>query len=97
MEKSLIQPTTRTLTGKLPANRAILDTSPQPRTNVIKTGTTASPSLNSKQIVVGHKATTEEIKEKMEQELRLQRAEHHKKRSLEMQQNRGKTITEASF
>lgn len=37
---------------------------------------------------IGHKATAEEIKEKMEQELRAQRAEHHKKRTLEMMQQK---------
>lgn len=89
-----LEKSTRTLTGKLPANRAMLDTSRQTRTNVIKTGTTASPTLNSKQIVAGHKATTKEIKEKMEQELQIQK-ERHKKRPLEMQQSIGENITKA--
>lgn len=60
---------------------------------VVRTVTSSSPIVNSKQIVVGHKASAEEIKEKMEQELRLQRAEHHKKRTLEMmQQKKGKNL-----
>lgn len=36
-------------------------------------------------MVVSSKATPEEIKEKMEQQLRIQRAAHHQKRALEMQ------------
>lgn len=80
---------TRTITGKLPANRTNVESPVQNRTNtVVKTVSTSSPILNSKQVVVGHKATAEEIKEKMEQELRQQRAEHHKKRTLEMMQQK---------
>ena len=33
--------------------------------------------------------TPEEIKEKMEQQLRIQRAAHHQKRALELKQNQG--------
>lgn len=48
--------------------------------------------------VVGPKASAEEIKEKMEQELRQQRAEHHKKRTLEMmQQKKGKCGMDFDF
>lgn len=88
----MLQPVTRTSTGKLPPTRANADTSVQNRTNAtVKTGTAASPLINSKQVSIGSKASAEEIKEKMEQELRLQRAEHHKKRTLEMmQQKKGK-------
>lgn len=89
MEKALLQPVTRTSTGKLPPTRVNADTPVQNRTNAtIKTVTTGSPLVNSKQVSIGHKASAEEIKEKMEQELRLQRAEHHKKRTLEMMQQK---------
>lgn len=96
MEKALLQPVTRTSTGKLPPNRANAETPVQNRTNaVVKSGSTASPANNSKQVSIGSKASAEEIKEKMEQELRLQRAEHHKKRTLEMmQQKKGKCSSE---
>lgn len=92
-ERAQFQPTTRTSTGKLPQARAHADSPIQNRTNtVVRNVSTASPLANSKQIIVGPKASAEEIKEKMEQELRLQRAEHHKKRTLEMmQQKKGKT------
>lgn len=87
LEKQLLQPVTRTSTGKLPPTRVIAEVGTPNRPNtIVKTGV-----VNSKQIVVGQKHTAEEIKEKMEQELRIQRAEHHKKRTLEMmQQKKGK-------
>lgn len=92
IEKALLQPVTRTSTGKLPATRSNSETPVQSRTNaMVKGGATPSSLVNSKQVTIGHKATPEEIKEKMEQELRIQRAEHHKKRTLEMmQQKKGK-------
>lgn len=72
--------TTRTTTGKLPAIRSIHQAS---------SSTSESPSSSSNasgsRTVVTSKATPEEIKEKMEQQLRLQRAAHHQKRALEMQ------------
>lgn len=88
MEKALAQPVTRTSTGKLPSNR-VSDACTQNRTNAgIK-----SMSSTSKQLSATNKTSAEEIKEKMEQELRLQRAEHHKKRTLEMMhQKKGKQI-----
>lgn len=43
-------------------------------------------------MVVTNKATPEEIKEKLEQQLRLQRAAHHQKRALEMQKQAGKLM-----
>lgn len=49
--------------------------------------------MNSKQVVVGHKATPEEIKETMEQQLRLQRAAHNQKRATEMQKQNASTPT----
>lgn len=92
-ERAQLQPVTRTLTGKLPITRPATDAISTPnRTGAIVKSVT--PIVNSKQIVVGHKASAEEIKEKMEQELRAQRAEHHKKRTLEMmQQKKGKSLT----
>lgn len=92
LEKALLQPVTRTSTGKLPSTRSNAETPVQNRTNAVaKGGATPSSLVNSKQVSIGHKASAEEIKEKMEQELRLQRAEHHKKRTLEMmQQKKGK-------
>lgn len=93
-ERAQLQPVTRTLTGKLPATRPAIETTSTPnRPGAIVKSVTSSPIVNSKQIVVGHKASAEEIKEKMEQELRAQRAEHHKKRTLEMmQQKKGKSF-----
>lgn len=92
LEKAILQPVTRTSTGKLPSTRSNAETPVQNRANaVVKGGSTPSSLVNSKQGTIGHKASAEEIKEKMEQELRAQRAEHHKKRTLEMmQQKKGK-------
>lgn len=93
MEKALLQPVTRTSTGKLPPTRINLESTTQSRAIAANKTTVTSPSsvVNSKQVGIGHKASAEEIKEKMEQELRLQRAEHHKKRTMEMmQQKKGK-------
>lgn len=91
----MLQPVTRTSTGKLPATRSNTETPVQNRANAVtKGGSTPSSLVNSKQVSIGHKATPEEIKEKMEQELRAQRAEHHKKRTLEMmQQKKGKCFS----
>lgn len=93
-ERAQLQPVTRTLTGKLPISRPASDATSTPnRPGAIVKSITQSPIVNSKQIVVGHKASAEEIKEKMEQELRAQRAEHHKKRTLEMmQQKKGNSL-----
>lgn len=89
LEKALLQPVTRTSTGKLPSTRSNAETPVQNRTAAVaKSGTTPSSLANSKQVTIGNKASAEEIKEKMEQELRLQRAEHHKKRTLEMMQQK---------
>lgn len=92
MEKALLQPVTRTSTGKLPPNRVTAEVATPNRTNtIVRNVSTASPLANSK-VIVSNKASAEEIKEKMEQELRLQRAEHNKKRTLEMmQQKKGKS------
>lgn len=64
----------------MPSTR-IIDTGNQNRNNAI-TKTVSSTTLATAK--PAHKSSAEEIKEKMEQELRLQRAEHHKKRTLEM-------------
>lgn len=88
LEKALLQPVTRTSTGKLPLTRSNAETPIQNRTNAVAKGGSPSTLVNSKQVSIGHKATAEEIKEKMEQELRAQRAEHHKKRTLEMMQQK---------
>lgn len=77
LERSTI---TRTTTGKLPMQKPISDA--WNTTNSIK----SSPSSITTTKTV---ATSEEIKEKMERELKLQRAAHHQKRTLEMQKNRG--------
>lgn len=42
--------------------------------------------------VVMNKASAEEIKEKMEQQLRIQRAAHQQKRALEMKTPQGQMI-----
>lgn len=46
---------------------------------------TSYGNTGGNKVVVSSKATPEEIKEKMEQQLRIQRAAHHQKRALEMQ------------
>lgn len=88
-----MQPTTRTTTGKLPLQRNAETTSSHlagtSRTAPSTPATPSAPVVNSKQIVVGHKATSDEIKEKIEQQLRIQRAANHKRRTLEMQKNNG--------
>lgn len=71
MDKANILPVTRTATGKLPPVRSAHD---------------PSPTTGGKRLVesVSGKATPEEIKEKMEQQLRMQRAAHQQKRALEL-------------
>lgn len=71
----VLQPITRTSTGKLPTTRA-----PSGDNNAAST----SGNGGSHKVLVSSKATPEEIKEKMEQQLRIQRAAHHQKRALEM-------------
>lgn len=91
-EKALVQPITRTSTGKLPLQRVADASTPTAAGTSKVQPAPAAPStqvVNSKQIVVGHKATPEEIKEKIEQQLRIQRAAHHKRRALEMQKSNG--------
>lgn len=68
-------PVTRTATGKLPPARQYEVASPVNSSNSTVTKITTI------------KQTSEEIKEKMEQQLKLQRAAHHQKRALEQQGN----------
>lgn len=88
----VVQPVTRTSTGKLPTPRTTEVTTTT--ATVTTTSNTPTTSTNSTiKTVAGQKATPEEIKEKMEQQLRLQRAAHHQKRALEMQKtNQGKFV-----
>lgn len=71
IEKANQQVITRSRTGNLPPARVIVDPSESGNTTTVK-------------ISVQGKATAEEIKEKMEQQLRLQRAAHQQKRALEV-------------
>lgn len=89
-EKMNFQPITRASTGKLPTNRPSHQASTTAEAN--KTAASGSPATANKtanKIIVSHKATPEEIKEKMEEQLRLQRAAHNKKRALENARNQG--------
>ncbi|XP_022917774.2 nucleosome-remodeling factor subunit NURF301 isoform X2 [Onthophagus taurus] len=79
VEKVNAQVITRSRTGNLPPAR-----------------TTGSAVAESNEIpgkiLVSNKASAEEIKEKMEQQLRLQRAAHQQKRALELKNNQGQII-----
>lgn len=70
LEKANAQVITRSRTGNLPPQRAIID---------------ASGDIK---VTVSGKASAEEIKEKMEQQLRLQRAAHQQKRALEVKNSK---------
>lgn len=70
----------------MPHNRSAPEATSQNRLNSVTKTVSSSLVANSKQVVINQKA--DEIKEKMEQELRIQRAEHHKKRTLEMMQQK---------
>lgn len=83
-------PVTRTTTGKLPPQRSQEITTTFAQSSSSQSPATASTSTGTAKVIVSHKATPEEIKEKMEQQLRIQRAAHHQKRALLMQkQNQG--------
>lgn len=75
-----LQPITRTSTGKLPTTRTPVSASQSGDNGAAST----SGSGGGHKVLVSSKATPEEIKEKMEQQLRIQRAAHHQKRALEM-------------
>ncbi|KAB0795122.1 hypothetical protein PPYR_11961 [Photinus pyralis] len=77
IEKANVQVITRSRTGNLPPARAV--------TEVPAETTPTKVSVTSK-------ATPEEIKEKMEQQLRLQRAAHQQKRALELKSPQGQII-----
>ncbi|GAB0089853.1 nucleosome-remodeling factor subunit NURF301 [Sergentomyia squamirostris] len=87
-EKANALPVTRTSTGKLPPAKQ-LDL-PQSSSHV--------SSSSGKTIIVSSNATPEEIKAKMEEQLRIQRAAHHQKRAMEMkaQANKVKAEEESS-
>lgn len=71
-----MQVITRSRTGNLPPARTLSEVSVD------------SPN----KVSVTSKATPEEIKEKMEQQLRLQRAAHQQKRALELKNPQGQII-----
>uniref|UniRef100_A0A182S7G2 Uncharacterized protein n=1 Tax=Anopheles maculatus TaxID=74869 RepID=A0A182S7G2_9DIPT len=79
---SAAQPVTRNSTGKLPVNNRLHDSS----------SATASPgggTANSNKSSGGSassKVSRDEINEKMEQQLRIQRAAHNQKRAMELKQ-----------
>lgn len=73
VEKANAQVITRSRTGNLPPQRAVVE-------------------AETTKIVVSGKASAEEIKEKMEQQLRLQRAAHQQKRALELKNPSGQVI-----
>lgn len=73
-EKSNVLPITRTATGKLPPARQ----------HEIAGNNSNQQIVGNKTLALGNKASAEEIKEKMEQQLKIQRAAHHQKRALEM-------------
>ncbi|KAK5645407.1 hypothetical protein RI129_006707 [Pyrocoelia pectoralis] len=77
IEKANVQVITRSRTGNLPPARVANETSVE-----------TTPS----KVSVTSKATPEEIKEKMEQQLRLQRAAHQQKRALELKSPQGQII-----
>lgn len=78
-DKVNVLPVTRTATGKLPPTKQLdIVTNNGQGTTIIKSN-----------VILSGKATSEEIKEKMEQQLRLQRAAHHQKRANEMKQQTG--------
>ncbi|XP_050310711.1 nucleosome-remodeling factor subunit NURF301 isoform X3 [Anthonomus grandis grandis] len=68
VEKANQQVVTRSRTGNLPPPRPLVQ----------------APDQEPNKVTVTNKATPEEIKEKMEQQLRLQRAAHQQKRALEV-------------
>ncbi|XP_052861853.1 nucleosome-remodeling factor subunit NURF301 [Anopheles cruzii] len=85
MAAASAQPVTRNSTGKLPASSSRQNESPSSSSSAgsgNKTGNSSSSSTG----VISTKASREEINEKMEQQLRLQRAAHNQKRALEMKQ-----------
>ncbi|XP_055707432.1 nucleosome-remodeling factor subunit NURF301 isoform X3 [Phlebotomus papatasi] len=75
-EKANALPVTRQSTGKLPPARQF---------EVQQSSNSSSSSTGgTKTIIVSSNATPEEIKAKMEEQLRIQRAAHHQKRAMEL-------------
>lgn len=77
IEKANAQVITRSRTGNLPPTR------------VLESGT---DNNTPNKVTLGSKATPEEIKEKMEQQLRIQRAAHQQKRALELKTTQGQVV-----
>ncbi|XP_059615017.1 nucleosome-remodeling factor subunit NURF301 isoform X2 [Phlebotomus argentipes] len=84
-EKANALPVTRQSTGKLPPARQM----------DLQHGSNSSSSSGSgtKTIIVNSNATPEEIKAKMEEQLRIQRAAHHQKRAMELKAQGGTVST----
>uniref|UniRef100_A0A1L8DWQ1 Putative nucleosome remodeling factor subunit n=1 Tax=Nyssomyia neivai TaxID=330878 RepID=A0A1L8DWQ1_9DIPT len=82
-EKANALPVTRQSTGKLPPARQM----------DIQHSNTSSSSGGTKTIIVSSNATPEEIKAKMEEQLRIQRAAHNQKRALELKSQGGSIST----
>lgn len=87
------QHVTRTSTGKLPVNRPASTSSGESSNSSTPTNNGSSSNNNpssgnipNKSAVISSKASREEITEKMEQQLRIQRAAHNQKRALELKQ-----------
>ncbi|EAT32755.1 AAEL015015-PA [Aedes aegypti] len=91
------QHVTRTSTGKLPITRQTPSTSGESSNSSTSTtsgnsGNNASTTnVQNKSAVISSKASREEITEKMEQQLRIQRAAHNQKRAMELKQQDGAT------
>ena len=79
-ERQNAQVITRTTTGKLPPPKQMEAVS------TTANGTSQSTTTTTTKNVILNKASPEEIKEKMETQLRIQRAAHNQKRALEMKQ-----------
>lgn len=77
IEKANAQVITRSRTGNLPPTRVVSD---------------GNIDNNATNKIVVNKATPEEIKEKMEQQLRIQRAAHQQKRALELKTAPGQVV-----
>ncbi|KAL1380068.1 hypothetical protein pipiens_014471, partial [Culex pipiens pipiens] len=83
-----VLPVTRTSTGKLPPNRHAGSSSGESSNSSTPTnGASSSSGGPNKAGVISSKASREEITEKMEQQLRIQRAAHNQKRAMELKQD----------
>lgn len=91
-----VLPVTRTSTGKLPPNRHAGSSSGESSNSSTPTnGASSSSGGPNKAGVISSKASREEITEKMEQQLRIQRAAHNQKRAMELKQ--GETFLDGWF